>query len=71
MRETGEPVTIIHQSYFIDPTSPNKYSCDGTNWELFYKQVLSLLIGNTVEINYKKNGEDFKMKVKTAKLLIL
>jgi uridine kinase len=72
LRETGEPVTIIHQSYFIDPSSSkNKYSSEGTNWELFYKQVLSLLIGNTIEINYTKNGQDIKMKLKTAKLLIL
>lgn len=71
IRETGEPVAILHQGYFIDPARGNKYTSDGTNWELFYKQALSLLIGNEIEVSYQRNGEELKVVVKPAKLLII
>jgi uridine kinase len=71
IRESGEPVAILHQGYFIDPSRGNKYTSAGTNWELFYKQALSLLIGNEIEINYQRNGEDLKVSIKPAKLLII
>lgn len=71
MRETGEHVAILHQAYFIDPTKVNRFNSEGTNWELFYKQALSLLIGNQIEVTYQKNGEDLKVNIQPAKLLVL
>lgn len=37
IRETGEPVAILHQAYFIDSSKGSRYTSEGTNWELFYK----------------------------------
>lgn len=51
-----EPVVILHQSYFLKPDQENKYSSEGTDWSLFYKNAVSLLIGNEVTINYHRQG---------------
>ena len=56
IRKSSESVAILHRAYFIDPSKGNKYTSAGTNWDLFYKQALSLLIGNEIEINYQRNG---------------
>jgi hypothetical protein len=48
MRDTKEPVAILHQAYFLDPEKGNRFNSSGTNWELFYKHALHLLIGNEV-----------------------
>ncbi len=70
-RETNEPVSILHQSYFIDGAKGNKYTEKGTNWDLFYKETLSLLIGNEVEVKYQKNGQELTTRIKPAKLLVI
>ena len=41
-----EPVTILHENYFLNAFDGSRYTAEGTNWELFYKQALNLLIGN-------------------------
>lgn len=72
--DSTEPVTILHQSYFLNTWDGDRYTGEGTNWELFHKQALNLLIGNEITVTYKKQSTDtdFKtVKLKPAKLLII
>jgi len=32
IKDSGEPVTILHQGYFLNVSDGRKYSSDGTNW---------------------------------------
>jgi uridine kinase len=64
-------VAILSQAYFINVADGVKYSSVGTNWEEFYKKTLSLIVGNEVEIKYKKDEEMKQITVKPAKLLII
>ena len=69
-----EPVTILHESYFVNAWDGTRYTAEGTNWELFYKQALNLLIGNEITVKYKKSSssDEFKqVTLKPAKLLVL
>lgn len=71
IKDTNEPVTILHQSYFLKSNDGNKYSAAGTDWELFYKQALNLLIGNDVTIIDKKDNKNTPIKLQSAKLLVI
>lgn len=64
---TKEEVTILHQKYFMKTEDGNKYTSEGTDWDLFYKYAVSLLIGNEVTINFKKNI----IKLRPAKLMVI
>lgn len=45
----NEPVTIIHQDYFLCDKA-NKFSSRGINWDSFEKAILSLLAGNEYKV---------------------
>jgi hypothetical protein len=32
IRDSGEPVTILHQGYFVNVSDGRKYSAEGTHW---------------------------------------
>ena len=68
-----EPVAILHENYFLKTTDGARYTAEGTDWQLFYKQALNLLIGNEITVKYKKtDSQELKqVKVKPAKLLVL
>jgi len=51
-----EPVTVLHQGYFVTVSDGKKYASEGTDWDKFYKTTLSLLIGNDVNLTYLKQG---------------
>ena len=70
IRKSSESVAILHRAYIIDPSKGNKYTSAGTSTGISLQACLSLLIGNKIEINYKRNGEDLKLSIKPAKLLI-
>ena len=40
-----EPVTVIHQDYFLSDKD-NKFNSKGINWSEFEKAILSLFAGN-------------------------
>ncbi len=46
IKGSDEPVTIIHQGYFIKTNNGQRYTAKGIDWDLFSRQVVSLLIGN-------------------------
>lgn len=48
-----------------------KFTADGTDWDLFYKNAISLMIGNPVTINYVKNHITHTVKLKPAKLMVI
>ena len=52
VKGSGEAVTILHQRYFTKGNDGTKYTSAGTDWDLFYKQALHLLIGNEVDVKY-------------------
>ena len=69
--ETGEAVTILRQRYFCVTTDGKRFQREGTDWEMFYKKTLSLLIGNEIEVKYPYKGKEVTLRLKPAKLLVL
>lgn len=71
IKESGEPVTILHQRYFVKANDGTKFTAEGTNWELFYKQAVSLMIGNEVVVTFSRDNKDQTVRLKPAKLLVI
>lgn len=70
-KDSKETVTILHQSYFTKNENGSKYTAEGTDWDLFYKNAVSLLIGNEVTINYRQHEEQRSVRLKPAKLMVI
>lgn len=72
LSDSDQSVTLLRQRYFIKANDGTKYSAEGTNWDLFYRQALNLLIGNPVTINFKiSDGKEQTVKLEPAKLLVI
>lgn len=64
-----QPVTIIHQDYFLYDKL-NKFNSRGINWYEFEKAILTLFAGNQYKIvNAKLKG--IEILLKPSKLLVL
>lgn len=71
IKDSKEPIAILHQEYFLNCSDGTQFQAKGTDWESFYKCARNLMIGNEQKIDYKKGGKSISIVVKPTKLLVI
>ena len=63
-------MAVLHQHYFIKDTS-NKFSAEGTDWNIFKRKALSLSLGNPITIKVKQGEVTKRVKIPPAKVICI